>query len=103
VQALIDRNKVGKVDETYEFRVDDEVFHLSVRDGVAEAASGPTEEPAMVATTDTATFIRIGSRRITPFEAVASGLLTLTGSPQAVMRCSAVLGLIDVDTAAVPS
>lgn len=103
VEALIDPSKVGTVDEAYEFRVDDEVFHISVRDGLAQAASGPAEEPAMVATTDTATFIRIGSRHLTPFEAVASGLLALTGSPQAVMRCSVVLGLIDVDPAARPA
>jgi DNA-binding HxlR family transcriptional regulator len=99
VQALIDPARVGSVDEAYEFRVDGEVFHISVRDGSAAAASGPAEDPSMVATTDTATFIRIGSGRLTPFEAVASGLLTLTGDYAAVMRCSTLLGLVGSEIA----
>jgi len=103
VQALIQPGSVDSIDEDYEFRVDGEVFHISVRDATANAAAGPAENPAMVAVTDTATFIRIGSRRITPFEAVASGVLTLTGDPAAVMRCSAILGLTGAGAAAVPA
>jgi len=99
VEALIDQNRVGPVDEDYEFRVDGEVFHVAVRDGRAIAKSGPAAEPAFVATTDTATFIQIGSRRLSPFEAVASGRLTLQGEPDAVMRCSAALGLVEASPA----
>jgi DNA-binding HxlR family transcriptional regulator len=99
VQALIDQNKVGPVDEDYEFRVDGEVFHVAVRDGRAIAESGPGTDPAFVATTDTATFIQIGSRRLSPFEAVASGRLSLQGEPDAVMRCSTALGLVEAPAA----
>jgi DNA-binding HxlR family transcriptional regulator len=99
VQALIEQSKVGPVDEDYEFRVDGEVFHVAVRDGRAVAQSGPAPDPAFVATTDTATFIQIGSRRLSPFEAVASGRLTLQGEPDVVMRCSIALGLVDTPSA----
>jgi DNA-binding HxlR family transcriptional regulator len=99
VQALVDQTRVGPVDEDYEFRVDGEVFHVSVRDGRAIAESGPASDPAFVATTDTTTFIQIGSRRLSPFEAVASGRLNLQGEPDAVMRCSVALGLVETPSA----
>jgi DNA-binding HxlR family transcriptional regulator/putative sterol carrier protein len=102
VQALVDNSKVGDAEEEYEFRVDGEVFHLKARDGQAVAMTGPAQRPAIVATTDTAMFIQIGSKQLTPFEAVASGRLTLTGDPAAVMRCSAILGLVP-DSIAVPA
>jgi len=101
VQALIDPNKVGPVDEDYEFRVDGEVFHVAVRGGRAIAESGAAVDPAFVATTDTATFIQIGSHRLTPFEAVASGRLNLQGERDALIRCSTALGMMDASPAPV--
>jgi putative sterol carrier protein len=103
VQALIDQDKVGPVDEDYEFRVDGEVFHVAVRGGRAVAESGPAAEPAFVASTDTATFIQIGSRRLTPFEAVASGRLVLHGDNDALMRCSVAMGMLEASRAPMPA
>lgn len=93
VEAMADATRCPNAREEYEFRVDDEVFHLRVDHGVTEAARGACAEPALVATTDAATFVRIGSGGCTPLEAVEAGKLSLSGAPEAVLRCSTVLGL----------
>jgi hypothetical protein len=51
-----DLEQVPNVSEQYEFHVDDEVFHIGVPDGVARALAGATEDAAMIATNDAATF-----------------------------------------------
>jgi len=93
VASMADATRLPGVRETYEFRVDDEVFHLRVADGAASAVRGPAESPALTATVDATTFARIGARVLTPAEATAQGALAVTGDPGAVQRCSAVLGL----------
>jgi len=95
VQAMMDPRRAGPMDEAYEFHVDDAVFHVRVQGGVPSAAQGPFDgTPAMSATTDSTTFIEIGARRLSPFEAVASGRLKLTGSPDVIRRASVLLGLV---------
>jgi DNA-binding HxlR family transcriptional regulator len=95
VQAMIDPTRVSRTDEVYEFHVDDAVFHIRVSAGQAEAIEGKSAvAPAMTARTDARTFIEIGAQRRTPFEALASGRLSLTGDPDAVIRASALLGLL---------
>ena len=93
VEAMIDPDKVPSVDEQYEFRVDDEVFHIDVRDGTARALAGPAEDPAMTATTDAATFVQIGGGRLSPLAATVTGKLTLAGDIDVVLRSCALLGL----------
>jgi DNA-binding HxlR family transcriptional regulator len=97
VDAMADATCLPGVREDYEFRVDDEVFHLRVADGSALAMRGPAEDPVLIATTDPATFTRIGAGMISPFDAARQGTLTLSGDPDAVVRCSAVLGLLPTD------
>ncbi|GGL40657.1 winged helix-turn-helix transcriptional regulator [Planomonospora parontospora] len=95
VQAMIDPDRTPDVDEVYEFHVDEVVFHISVDQGVPRAVEGPATGPcSMVARTDAKTFVEIGAKRLSPFEALASGRLTLSGDPDAIMRSSALLGLI---------
>jgi DNA-binding HxlR family transcriptional regulator len=93
VEAMIDAAKVGTVDESYEFRVDGETFHIDVLDGNATTVKGPAEAPTMVAVTDAATFVRIGSGRLTPLAAMVTGKLSLEGDIDAVLRCCDLLGL----------
>ncbi|RVX39758.1 HxlR family transcriptional regulator [Nonomuraea polychroma] len=94
VQSMIDANRAGDVDEAYEFHVDDVVFHIQVADGQVKALEGPYGgEAAMVARTDAYTFVEIGAKRLTPFEALASGRLSMIGDVESIMRCSALLGL----------
>lgn len=93
VESMVDRAKIPAVDESYEFRVDDQVFHVAVRGGAAVAGRGPADDPVTVATTDAATFVEIGANRITPLIAMVSGRLTLRGEADAVVRCCEMLGI----------
>lgn len=93
VESILDQSRVTEVAERYEFRVDDQVFHIVVADGTARAEHGPADEPAMVATTDAATFVQIGSGHLTPLLAMVSGRLSLTGDMDAVTRCCDLIGL----------
>lgn len=93
VQAMADAARCPDLCEEYEFRVDGEVFHLRVDQGTTTASRGAAQAPALTATTDAATFVRVGSGTCTPSEAIGAGRLALTGDPEAVLRCSIVLGL----------
>lgn len=93
VEAMLDQDKLPEVDEAYQFEVDDEVFHIDVRNGEVQAVKGPAESPAMVATVDAATFIEIGAGQQTPLAATVTGRLKLAGDIDAVLRCCELLGL----------
>jgi DNA-binding HxlR family transcriptional regulator len=93
VEAMLDPDGVPGVDEQYEFRVDDEVFHVDVRDGEARALDGPAEHAAMTATTDATTFVDIGGGRLSPLAATVTGKLKLEGEMDVVLRCCELLGL----------
>ncbi|GAA1798458.1 winged helix-turn-helix transcriptional regulator [Luedemannella flava] len=93
VQTMIDVGKPTGVDEEYEFRVDDEVFSVTVHDGAATAHRGPAANPALVLSADAETFIRVGAKLLSPIEAVLTGKITAEGDPEAVQRCTQLLGL----------
>ncbi|MEU4249084.1 winged helix-turn-helix transcriptional regulator [Amycolatopsis sp. NPDC026612] len=95
IEAMADAARLPTADEEYEFRVDDEVFHLVVRHGKTVPAKGPAANPAMVAATDATTFVQLGAGVVTPAQAITDGRLTLSGDPAAVLRCSVVLGLME--------
>jgi DNA-binding HxlR family transcriptional regulator len=95
VQSMMDAAHAPEVDEAYEFHVDDAVFHIRVRDGLPGAFQGASPDtPTMTAHVDAATFLEIGAKHLSPFEALVSGRLTIDGDPTAIMRCSALLGLV---------
>lgn len=81
------------VTETYEFRVDQDVFGVHLADGRATAVRGQVVDPAIVVHTDANTFIKIGAEILTPFEAVVSGALRIVGDTAAAQRCARLLGL----------
>ncbi|MFI9005783.1 winged helix-turn-helix transcriptional regulator [Actinosynnema sp. NPDC053489] len=93
VEAMLRPELATGIDECYEFRVDDDVYHVEVRDRVPRAVKGPAADPAMVATTDATTFVRIGAGRLTPLAAMVTGRLSLVGETDAVLRCCELLGL----------
>lgn len=95
IRSMIDPAAVPDRDESYEFHVDDEVFTIAVLDGTVTASRGTCERPVLRITTDARTFIEIGARLSTPFEAAVSGRLVMTGDLDAVNRCDALLGLSD--------
>jgi DNA-binding HxlR family transcriptional regulator/putative sterol carrier protein len=92
VEAMIDPEQLA-VDEQYEFHIDDEVFHIEIRDGQARTVAGPAESPAITITTDAATFVRIGARKVSPLAALVTGKLALEGDTEAMLRACELLGL----------
>ncbi|MEU3351568.1 winged helix-turn-helix transcriptional regulator [Streptomyces sp. NPDC037389] len=95
VQAMIHGRPVPGADESYEFRVADETFHIEVADGRAVTRRGPADAPALVVVTDAETFVSIGAGMHTPFEALISGRLRIEGDPAAARRCVEFMGLLD--------
>ncbi len=94
VEAMIDARQAGP-DEQYEFRLDDEVFHVSVEDGEVKVAYGKAQkEPALVVHTDAVTFVEIGAGRLNPLEATLTKRVVMEGEEEAVLRCSRLLGLM---------
>jgi DNA-binding HxlR family transcriptional regulator len=93
VQTMIDVGRPTGVDEEYEFHVDDEVFSITVQDGAATAHRGPAPNPVLVIRADAETFIRVGAKLLSPIEAVLTGKITAEGDPDAIQRCTQLLGL----------
>jgi DNA-binding HxlR family transcriptional regulator len=100
VQSMLDQSRLPDQDEDYQFEVDGEAFHIRVADGAASAGRGPVPSPALVITTDAETFIRVGARLVTAFEAVITGRIRAEGDPLAIQRCTRLLGLADPIAAA---
>ncbi|XRQ14306.1 winged helix-turn-helix transcriptional regulator [Actinomadura welshii] len=95
VEAMIDPRH-AEADEVYEFRLDDEVFHVDVKDGEIKVRHGKAPaEPALVVRTDAVTFVEIGAGRLNPLEATLTRRVVMEGAEDAVLRCSRLLGLIN--------
>ncbi len=88
------RPAAGGDRETYELRIEGEVFHLRVAGGAVEARQGPAEEPDVVVVGGTGTFLELAAGRLGCEEALASGGIQIEGDPEdrARTRCLEVLG-----------
>ena len=78
--------------ESYEFRLEGEVFHAQVDDGEVQISEGPATDPAWIVTTDVGTFVGLGAGVIDPAEAAARGKATFWGELEAGMRSVELLG-----------
>ncbi|ANZ39809.1 crotonobetainyl-CoA--carnitine CoA-transferase [Lentzea guizhouensis] len=93
VQSMVDETAIPDVDEVYEFQVGDEPFVIEVSDGVVSFGRGHAEQPDLTVECDADTFVRIGARMLSPFEAIATGDVRIKGKAESVRRCVAMLGL----------
>lgn len=94
LRSIADREAARGVNEVYEFRIDDEVFHVVIDDGAVEAVQGAAPmAPAIVVRSDLASFVAIGSGRLDPHDAVARGLGSIEGDPAAIDRSLAIMVL----------
>lgn len=91
--VLFQPDRAEGVQETYEFRVDDEVFHLEVDDGRATTRLGPARRADAVFSMDVDTFWDLGYGEVSPADALAAGKGTVSGDPEAAERCLDILGL----------
>ena len=72
--------------EAYEFRIDDDVFFARVADGQLETGLGPATDPVLVITADEESFLALASEK--GADALVSGGVQITGSDEALQRCS---------------
>ncbi|QIS12444.1 winged helix-turn-helix transcriptional regulator [Nocardia arthritidis] len=102
LEAMISVGPPPEVDESYEFQIGDEVFHVQCANHVARVVGGPAPaEPALIVTADPETFIRIGTEQIAVLDAVLSGKVVITGDSTSLARC---LRLLDLElTGAAPA
>lgn len=93
VQSMIEKAEIPDVDETYQFEVGDEQFSIEVRGGSVNFHRDGVENPDLILECDADTFVRVGARLLTPFEAIATGAVRIKGEPERIHRCSRMLGL----------
>jgi DNA-binding HxlR family transcriptional regulator len=77
-------------DDTYEFRVGEEIVSVTVRNGRIDVRQGATDSPDVVLSTDAWTFVALGRGELSPLEAIKAGKLSVEGDPAAAERCAAV-------------
>jgi DNA-binding HxlR family transcriptional regulator len=103
IEAMVDDERAPEVDETYQFDVHGEVFHVNIVDGHATTHSGPAEDPTLTISTDAQTFFELGMRRLDPIEALVGGSVKVTGTASAVPRCLRLIGLGNDSFGAAPA
>jgi DNA-binding HxlR family transcriptional regulator/putative sterol carrier protein len=84
--------KPEAVGETYEFYIDEEVFHVRVGDGEVEVRQGPATDPDLILRGDTRTFLALAAGHLEPAEAVESGAIVVEGDQGSLTRCVKMLG-----------
>ena len=79
------------VREVYEFRLDEEVFHVRVDDGRVEPRAGPAERPDLVITMRDRTLRALFLEGMVATDALAQGLIAVEGSAEALQHALAIL------------
>ena len=92
LRSALEPVAAGDTKETYELRIDAEVFHLRVEGGEVEAKQGVAERPDVVVSGGTRTLLALAAGRLGPEEALESGKIGIEGSRDARARCLEVLG-----------
>ena len=92
LQSMLKPEATGETKESYEFRVDDEVFYVWVADGETGVRQGSAADPDLVVRSDTQTLLAVAAGRIVTTEAVASGAIRIEGDRDARERCLKMLG-----------
>lgn len=85
--ALFDPEQAKGVKETYELKIDENVFTARVARGRVEAEVGVAPDADVVAEMDSPTFFALVSHELEPREAVDSGRVRVEGDVDALARC----------------
>lgn len=94
LEAMIDDSQASDIDESYEFDIDGETFHIAVHEGKTQVSVGPADRPGLIARTDARTFVDIGAGRLGLLEASLTHRLVMEGDFDCVARCCRLLGLM---------
>ena len=97
LQSSLELEAVPGRKETYEFRVDGELFHVQVEGDEAEVRQGPAADPDLIISGDTETLLSVAAGRLTLAEAIEAGTIATEGDRDSLARCLAMLGSPDGD------
>jgi DNA-binding HxlR family transcriptional regulator len=86
LQATFRPEEATGVRESYEFRVEDEVFHARVDDGRVESVHGPAWEPAVRVTSDRNAFKELAAGKLSFEDAARKGMIEVIGDRRALRR-----------------
>jgi DNA-binding HxlR family transcriptional regulator len=86
MEAFFDPAAAEGVRAVYEFRVDDEVFHVRVADGTVEAINGPAQFPDGTLEAGEDVFIALAEGTTTLAEAIRNKTITVSGDREALRR-----------------
>jgi DNA-binding HxlR family transcriptional regulator len=86
LQAMFNAGASSGIRESYEFRVDDEIFHARVHDGRMESVHGAAWEPTLTVTSDGSTFRALAAGALALEEAARSGRIAIAGDRSALRR-----------------
>jgi DNA-binding HxlR family transcriptional regulator len=95
LQSSLELEAVHGGKETYEFRVDGELFHVRVEGDGAEVRQGPAADPDLIISGDTETLLGVAAGRLTLAEAVEAGAIATEGDRGPLTHCLAMLGSPD--------
>src|ERR687890_595957 len=93
IRSALKQEAARGLQETYEFRIDEEAFHLRVKDGEVEALQGPAVDPDLVVRGGTQAFLALAMGQVEPVEALDSGEIQIQGEQETWARCVEILGL----------
>ncbi|MDQ3910844.1 MAG: winged helix-turn-helix transcriptional regulator [Actinomycetota bacterium] len=93
MRSALKQEAARGLQETYEFHIDEETFHLRVKDGEVEALQGPAVDPDLVVRGGTQAFLALVTGRVEPVQALDSGEIRVEGDQETWARCVEVLGL----------
>lgn len=82
MEASFDAQAATGVRAVYEYRVDEEVFHVRVEDGTIEAELGPAQRPDVVIETSGDRFAELAEGRWRLTDGLKDGTATATGDRQ---------------------
>ena len=93
MKAVFRADRAEGVDDEYEYRVDDEIFHAQVKNGQLTTSQGPARHPDFVLTTDGKTFLAVVSGEMVMEDAMRQNRLTVTGDAEAFARSTTLFDL----------
>jgi len=93
MRSALKQEAARGLQEIYEFRIDEEAFHLRVKDGEVEALQGPAVDPDLVVWGGTQAFLALVAGRLEAAEALESGEIRIEGEPETLARCLEIFGL----------
>jgi DNA-binding HxlR family transcriptional regulator len=79
IRATFDPERAGDLLITAEFRIDDEVFHVTIGHGSVEARQGEARAPQLIIETDVESSIDLMLRRLTPAQALSRKRVRING------------------------